>query len=94
MGYCNALSIRKEDETKMNHCFLMNAEMAEEFFKRCVAANANTEEERTAILLDVKKENKAEYIGSTELGRATLAKKLNAAYIGKKVKPSVKPEGK
>lgn len=38
--------------------FLMNAEMAMEFFQRCNASNAKTLEERTAILHAMQKELK------------------------------------
>lgn len=78
----------------MTHLTLMNLDTAEEFFRRCLEAKAVNEEDRSKILVQLIKEKKAEYLGATKYGKATVARKLGGKYIGKSVRPSVPKETK
>ena len=80
----------------MTNAFIMNVDFAIEFFERCQKAKAVTEEERSVILLQLVKENKAEYLGSTPLGKASFAKRLSkhakVTAFFQTVKPSIQKE--
>jgi hypothetical protein len=49
--------------------FMMNADTAEEYFKRCIIKSAKTEEERVAILRELQKELRVVRMNETDLVR-------------------------
>jgi hypothetical protein len=65
-----------KEKAEMKSVFLMNVDTLEEFFKRCLAANATTEEQKTVILIELLKEQKATYIGNTDKSAPELATEL------------------
>ena len=77
----------------MNAMTLLDLDTLEEFFLRVQALKEDTREAREQILADLIKEKKAVYLGTTEWGPATLARKMGALYVSKLPKPSIKKEG-
>lgn len=75
-----------------NHAFLFDLDTLEEFYKRCMAVNANTEEDKNRILVELLAENKIAYLGETNKSVPELA--IEFIKKGIKAKSYIKGEKK
>jgi hypothetical protein len=78
----------------MNQAFLFDLNTLEEFYKRCIAEEAVTIEEKNKILVDLMQEKKIVYLGQTEkscpeLATELIKKGVNAKSVVKGVKKHV-----
>lgn len=71
--------------------FIMTAEVAEEYFKRCLEREAITEDERVKILTELVEE-KGVKVFQTPLGKASVVARLSkAARVWRVTKRECKP---